>query len=78
MMKDSQIPPGKSLSKVHELNAKELFVYFDELASAGSGQLLPPSIEAGYYAYISHVRGDPLHYREKNLYFFDDGHVEFV
>lgn len=76
MLQEASLPPGTPKSKAHYLLEKT-FDYYDELAVAGAGEPIPKIYQSAGALITQAVQTDPLHFREKNLYIYKNGTVEF-
>ncbi|XP_058803076.1 uncharacterized protein LOC131671001 isoform X2 [Phymastichus coffea] len=74
MLEEEKLPPGKPKSKAHFM-IEEMFSYYDGLALAGGGDPLPDYFEPGFWLFYNELLRDPTHYREKNLYIYNNGKV---
>lgn len=76
MLKDAALLPGLPKSKAHYL-LLDVLPYYNELAVAAGVDPLPDWYTSAVLLVTQNVFSDPLHFREKELYFNDDGSVVF-
>lgn len=75
MLESEKLPPGTPISKAHYL-LDGMYSYYDNLELAGHGKSLPQWKKMGVFLSWVEIFKNPMHYREKNLYVYDNGRVQ--
>ncbi|XP_058791667.1 flavin-containing monooxygenase 5-like [Phymastichus coffea] len=77
MLKSAALPAGKRNRDAHLVN-KEIFLYYNHLASAAGYETLPAWFMAASNENTKRIFADPLHFRQYNLVLHKYGGFEFV
>lgn len=77
MLEAEKLPKGTPTSKAHLYSLiRGFFSYYVDLALESNSKLLPSWFETAIWLALNDSRKYPVHYREKNLYVYDDGRIE--
>lgn len=72
MMENSKLPENVPPSKAHYMLPNQTLPYYDDLALAAGSDPIPNFIKKAFFVYYEDVMNNPLYYRERDLYIFNN------